>query len=417
MNIVNDNFYSNKNLLKISVIIVVSFIVSTKNYLLFHTILEGWAVIISAIIYIIANRTYKHSKNNYLLFLGIAYLFVGILDFFHLITYKGLAIFDNLTANQPTQLWIAGRYLEAISLASAPYFINRKFSKQTVTLIYSLLTSFLIINIIWLKSFPDCFIQGDGLTSFKIISEYIISIILIAGIYNFYINKQNIRYSIYKLLLFSIIFTILSELSFTLYNDVYGVMNFIGHIFKLISYSLIFHEIVIKGIELPYDRICSELKKSAHTDSLTGLYNRKSFIEKLKDIYSRDKASPLVILMLDLDNFKMINDKYGHQTGDVVLQEFAQLIETNIRKSDMACRLGGDEFTVILRASEEETAQIIKRIRDSIKAWKEGDSTLKSLGVSIGSARLKDGYSIDDLIKEADNNMYEEKENKDYNYR
>lgn len=417
MNIVNDNFYSNKNLLKISVIIVVSFIVSTKNYLLFHTILEGWAVIISAIIYIIANRTYKHSKNNYLLFLGIAYLFVGILDFFHLITYKGLAIFDNLTANQPTQLWIAGRYLEAISLASAPYFINRKFSKQTVTLIYSLLTSFLIINIIWLKSFPDCFIQGDGLTSFKIISEYIISIILIAGIYNFYINKQNIRYSIYELLLFSIIFTILSELSFTLYNDVYGVMNFIGHIFKLISYSLIFHEIVIKGIELPYDRICSELKKSAHTDSLTGLYNRKSFIEKLKDIYSRDKASPLVILMLDLDNFKMINDKYGHQTGDVVLQEFAQLIETNIRKSDMACRLGGDEFTVILRASEEETAQIIKRIRDSIKAWKEGDSTLKSLGVSIGSARLKDGYSIDDLIKEADNNMYEEKENKDYNYR
>jgi diguanylate cyclase (GGDEF)-like protein len=417
MNIVNDNFYSNKNLLKISVIIVVSFIVSTKNYLLFHTILEGWAVIISAIIYIIANRTYKHSKNNYLLFLGIAYLFVGILDFFHLITYKGLAIFDNLTANQPTQLWIAGRYLEAISLASAPYFINRKFSKQTVTLIYSLLTSFLIINIIWLKSFPDCFIQGDGLTSFKIISEYIISIILIAGIYNFYINKQNIRYSIYELLLFSIIFTILSELSFTLYNDVYGVMNFIGHIFKLISYSLIFHEIVIKGIELPYDRICSELKKSAHTDSLTGLYNRKSFIEKLKDIYSRDKASPLVILMLDLDNFKMINDKYGHQTGDVVLQEFAQLIETNIRKSDMACRLGGDEFTVILRASKEETAQIIKRIRDSIKAWKEGDSTLKSLGVSIGSARLKDGYSIDDLIREADNNMYEEKENKDYNYR
>jgi len=417
MNIVNDNFSSNKNLFKILIGLLLAFIISSKNYLLFHTIVEGWAVVISAIIYIIAVRTYKHSQNNYLLFLGISYLFVGTLDFFHLITYKGIMIFNNLTPNHPTQLWIAGRYLEAFSLAIAPCFIHRKFSRLGIAAVYSLLTSFFIISIIWLENFPNCFIEGEGLTTFKIISEYIISIILIAGIYNFHINKQNICSSMYKLLLFSMVFTILSELSFTLYNDVYGIMNFIGHIFKLISYSLIFHEIAIKGIEHPYDRIYSKLKKSAHTDSLTGLYNRKSFIEKLEKIYTRDKSSPLAILMLDLDNFKIINDKYGHQTGDRVLQEFAQLLEENIRKSDIACRLGGDEFTVILRATEGETAQIIKRIRNSLKKWKQKDSTLKHLDVSIGSARLKDGYSIDDLIKEADNNMYEEKENKDYNYR
>jgi hypothetical protein len=241
-------------------LIVILFIISRYNYLLFHTMAEGFAIIVAALIYVLAIKTYKHSNNNYLLFLGIAYFYVAVIDFLHLITYKGMGIFPGFDANPPTQLWIAARFMEAVSLISALFIINRKFSCFVVKAIYAVITLIILSSIFWYRVFPACFVEGQGLTYFKIVSEYIISAILLAGLYLLFTKKQEFQTGIYKNVVASIVATIISELSFTLFTDIYGVMNFTGHIFKIISFVLIYLGIVKAGIEDPYNLIFKELK-------------------------------------------------------------------------------------------------------------------------------------------------------------
>lgn len=173
------------------------FLVSRNNYLLFHTAAEGFAIIVAALIYVLATKTYKHSGNNFLLFLGNAYFFIGILDFFHLITYYGMGVLPADSPNPPTQLWIAGRYLEALSIFSAPFFVQRKFSSTVLFWIYAVVTGLLLTAILGFQVFPVCFVQGKGLTTFKIVSEYIICLIIVGAILHLYLRQQQIGRTVY----------------------------------------------------------------------------------------------------------------------------------------------------------------------------------------------------------------------------
>jgi len=127
---------------------------------------------------------------------------------------------------------------------------------------------------LWLKIFPDCFIDGQGLTRFKVISEYIISIVFLGAIAKLYFERDYINQFLYKIMIAAMVVTILSEMSFTLYTDVYGLMNFIGHIFKIIAYYLVYWGIFLYGINAPYEMIFKELSerekklKSTHQELL-----------------------------------------------------------------------------------------------------------------------------------------------------
>ena len=150
------------------------FLMSRTNYLLFHSTIEGVSILVAALIYVLAFKTYIYSKNDYFMFVGIAYLFIGIVDFFHLISYNGMGVFPGLDPDPPTQLWIIARFLEAISLVLAPVHLSRNLSYTATVLLYGLITSVGLISVLWLRVFPDCFIAGQGLTGFKVASEYII---------------------------------------------------------------------------------------------------------------------------------------------------------------------------------------------------------------------------------------------------
>ena len=100
---------------------VVLYVVARVNYLLFHALVEGFAIIVAALIYVLATRTHRYSRNNMFLFLGISYFFVAVLDFSHMLTYKGMGVFPGFGADTPTQLWIVGRLMEAVSLVAVPF--------------------------------------------------------------------------------------------------------------------------------------------------------------------------------------------------------------------------------------------------------------------------------------------------------
>jgi len=153
------------------------------NYLLFYSLTEAFAIVIACGIFMFAWNTRNLSNSNYFTFIGIAYLFIAIIQLLHTLAYKGMPVFPGYDANLPTQLWIAARYIESLSLLVAPLLIDRRLRPIPVFLGYAVVTSLTLASIFYWKIFPDCFIEGTGLTTFKIVSEYVISAITLAAIF------------------------------------------------------------------------------------------------------------------------------------------------------------------------------------------------------------------------------------------
>jgi PAS domain S-box-containing protein len=238
------------------------YLTSLYNYLLFHSLAEIFSIIVACGIFMVAWNSQRFLDNNYLLYIGIAYLFVGGLDLLHTLAYKGMGVFQEYETNLPTQLWISARYMESVSLLIAPLWLGRKFKKNLVLIGYTTATSLLLISIFYWKSFPVCFIEGSGLTPFKKISEYIISFILLASIVLLLKNRNQFDRVVLQWVIWSIIITIVSELAFTFYVDAYGLSNLIGHFLKIVSFYLIYKAIIETGLKKPYDLLFRNLKQS-----------------------------------------------------------------------------------------------------------------------------------------------------------
>ncbi|MBW2467300.1 MAG: PAS domain S-box protein [Deltaproteobacteria bacterium] len=232
------------------------------NYLLFHSSVELFSIFVAFGIFVIAWNSQEQIDNNYLLILGIAYLFIGFLDLLHTFSYKGLGIFPAYDANLPTQLWIASRYTESITLMIAPFLVKRPIRIPLVYCIYGSVT-FLTIGAIFIWDiFPACYIEGVGLTSFKKISEYLISLFVIAAIIFLLKKKDSFEPYVIKLMVLSLLFTIVSEFAFTFYVSVYGFSNLVGHLFKLFSFYCIYLALIRTGLKEPYNLLYRNLKHS-----------------------------------------------------------------------------------------------------------------------------------------------------------
>ncbi|MBN1315813.1 MAG: response regulator [Anaerolineales bacterium] len=234
--------------------------ISKYSYLLFHSLTEVFCVAIALCVFILAWNSRRFLDNNYLLFLGIAYLYIGVLDLIHALSYQGMGVFPAFDANLPTQLWIAGRYVQSLSLLIAPFFLEKKLRVHYICLGYTIIT-FALLATIFLGYFPDCFVEGVGLTPLKISSEYIISLILLASIFVLYRKREQFDQYIVRWLVTAIALTIAAELAFTLYTGVYDFYNLIGHLFKVFSFYLIYRAIIEKGVTKPFDFLFRNLKR------------------------------------------------------------------------------------------------------------------------------------------------------------
>ncbi len=158
-----------------------------------------------------------------------------------------------------------------------------------------------------------------------------------------------------------------------------------------------------------------ELRTMATTDFLTGLASRRSFITRLEDELARLHRAveqPVALLMFDLDYFKQVNDSYGHATGDALLKHFAEIITDELRRIDMAGRLGGEEFGIVLPGANGQTARIFaERMRNRI----ENSPLLRgghciSFSVSIGITHLRSADTeADQALARADVALYQAK--------
>ncbi len=172
-------------------------------------------------------------------------------------------------------------------------------------------------------------------------------------------------------------------------------------------------EVRDKNIQLEASLHC--LKELAATDPLTGLHNRRYFGQVLEQMFAEANRyqQELACVMIDLDSYKQLNDTYGHQVGDQLLMLAGKVISANMRKMDVAARYGGDEFVLLLpRATAEEAAQVIQRIRDEYRrasAQILGRTEGVSMSVGIASIQNEGIASADQLIAGADRALYRAK--------
>ncbi len=155
-----------------------------------------------------------------------------------------------------------------------------------------------------------------------------------------------------------------------------------------------------------------ELRRLSITDALTNIGNREFFNENIEKEINRAKRykTPLSLLMFDLDFFKKVNDNYGHDVGDIVLQEVSKAVKKVLRNTDIFCRYGGEEFMIIMpETSLNEAIILAERIRKTVENLQI--PPVKQITISIGVTELKEDDTIETFIKRVDDSLYQSKEN------
>ncbi|WP_332461302.1 GGDEF domain-containing protein [Leptospira chreensis] len=232
------------------------------------------------------------------------------------------------------------------------------------------------------------------------------------------------NYGIYNAFLATLLF---SSMGFLVYYEVLPLINILMPPIKPTLLSILISSILLGGSSFIVNQIVSKLFFSltdvnekllaiAMTDPLTGLSNRRSFLSNLEVEIARKQRSngtyPISFILFDLDHFKSINDNYGHDIGDLVLQEFSSILKTSLRKQDFSARWGGEEFIVLLPDTNLDGAEIVaEKIRNLISLIRLSvNQTEIKCSVSAGVAIMNSKETTaDSVIKKADNLLYEAK--------
>ena len=157
------------------------------------------------------------------------------------------------------------------------------------------------------------------------------------------------------------------------------------------------------------ETLAQEVYKMALLDPLTGLFNRRYIEQRLEDEIKRSERNgrPLSVILFDLDEFKQVNDTYGHAAGDTLLKTFADRLSKATRGSDASARYGGDEFLVVLPECKPENVQHVLKRLEGIRVEVEGQTL--QLALSAGWAELLSGESGKELLARADTALYSNK--------
>ncbi|KKR33818.1 MAG: PAS domain S-box, partial [Candidatus Falkowbacteria bacterium GW2011_GWF2_39_8] len=243
--------------MKIAAFISVAYLTTFYSYMLFHSLVEVFYVLVALIIFVIVWNSRKFIDNNFYIFLGIAFLFIGFINLMHLFTFKGVFLFDSGSLDLSSQLWLSAQYMTSFSFLAALFFVKRPI-RPYLTFIIFLIISLLLLFLIFSHRFPATFDQFAEPTDFKIFSELFIFIISAISLGLLLKNKNNFDNRVKGLLSFSIIAGIGSEIGIIVWNE----FDLVGHFLKVFSFSFLYLGIVETIIVRPFRILFKNLKDS-----------------------------------------------------------------------------------------------------------------------------------------------------------
>ena len=234
--------------------------VAVRDYLIFHTLIGIVTVVVVWSIFVTAWNSRRIVRNAYFSFIGIAYLFAGLLELLHILSYKGMAIFGN--ADQSAQLGIIARSLESAALVIAPLLQRKRLKTGLVFIVFGAVAAGSLLSVFYWRNFPVCFIDGIGPTGFEKISEYVIILLFIASIFTLSLKRRQFELNAFRALAASLTLSTISELAFTANTSFLLPTNEFGHFLRLIAVYLMYRVFIRTGIFAPFNRISRNLTLS-----------------------------------------------------------------------------------------------------------------------------------------------------------
>lgn len=218
------------------------------GYLPFHVAAELFCVCVGLSLFFVSAALSRLSPTPVLSYVGAGYFWVALLDLLHMLLYQGMNLHPLGGANASAQFWLAGRGVEALVLVSLPLLLDRRDAGRWAFGIYGGL-SVAAYGMIVEGWFPTAYVEGSGLTPFKVGVEYGVIALLGGALLLLRRVRHRLEAEVGKPLAASILCTMAAELMFTLYVDVYGIVNAAGHILKFWSYWFILQALLRRGRE------------------------------------------------------------------------------------------------------------------------------------------------------------------------
>jgi diguanylate cyclase (GGDEF)-like protein len=354
-------------------------------------------------VFVVSVNSKMYSHKLMLLVIGAAYIYIGTLDFMHAVSYDGLNIVFNNT-NMSNQFWMSARLLESTVFLTA-FTVFRTKEKINYNILHTTLLTYTIgcILLISYNLLPAFYIPNQGQTPIKIMIDFFIILIYFITIFSLMRCKDISR--VFKMTLYIVlIIKILSELAFTQYTQVIGLSTIIGHLLKYLSFGGLYIIFVSEILVAPKQQIYSLFQKKE--DELLKLSNKA---QELIDSMTENKDE-LFLAMLDIDDFKIINDTYGHLFGDEILVRFAKVISSIRCDQKIVGRYGGDEFLVCgITKDVESRNRCFKMVSDEMK--REFSDIEMPITFSVGLVFHKKDDTLKDMIYKADIKLYKSKKN------
>jgi len=407
------------------------FVSEQRDFLFVHSILEMICIAISFSIAIQGWLTLPHTMSRQSTLVGAVFLGIGILDTIHVLTYQGMPLYVNAPGSA-TWLWSLSRLGESIGLLCAFAMPDRLSGRWFRGIAYtiSLLAAVSIILFVFglLPILPPLTIEGKGVTPLKQILELAgigMKLMTIALLILKY--RASIRF---EALMKSFLTLVLGGFMFMVYRNVNDSYSLYGHMFKMIGFFWFLKGIYMVTVQEPFLKQKqteaqlfehqqqiqeSEIryKHLALHDELTGLPNRRWFMEALDSALNSANQSRVALLLFDIDRFKSINDTMGHKFGDSLLRAVAVKLERFSAQRGILARLGGDEFAILLpmNAGPAEIRQYGHLLMEELGAPCRIDDQEFRMSGSIGIARYPgDSDSPEAMLKHAEIAMYRAKE-------
>lgn len=235
--------------------------VAQYSFVLYHTLAELFGIVVAFGVFTIVWNVRRTLDNGYLLLVGITFAFIGSLDLAHTLAYPGMNLFAGYDANLPTQLWVAARGMQAVTLVAAPLMMGRRLHAFRLMVLYAAITTALLAAV-FARALPDCYVEGLGFTAFKIGSEFLISSLLALALYLLWRRRAAFDTDVWRLLVLSLMAGIACELVFTLYARVDNRLEFIGHFLRIIALWPVYVALVETGLTRPYGLLLRSVRQS-----------------------------------------------------------------------------------------------------------------------------------------------------------
>ena len=399
-------------------------VMPVKSFLTWHMIFEFSSILVSFSLFTVTYFIYNESKNLKIIIFGCVFLLMTVLDAFHTLSYKGMPYFfiENSTANRATVLWILSRLLGSIGFISAiliPNEVKSDIKKELFAIVTVLFaTGLFLITTYYPNFFPTMYVEGQGLTPIKIGIEYFIMFILIVSLIIIATQYKKVNANTKYAFMVSLVLLIFSEFAFTSYGSIYDAFNYIGHLYKLIAFSILYMTIYIENVITPYremGKAKEKLKKYSENLNII-VRKRTSQLQEANEIlindieYAREMQRCLLPAKLPKNNSVSFDAVYlaaDHLSGD--FYNVVRLDEDNIAIyiGDVS---GHGIAAAMLTVFAHQNVVHLKERDELTKEIIEPDFVLKTLYNSFNKTNIKEEKYIVMLY-----GVYNTK-NKSFNY-